>query len=159
MFEWKYSSKILDVTPRFNLRVEVPSTHWIRGLVRHNRRYGRCGIWNSLLPPAGNVTLSPSLCRLNYRERFVSNGIFTVSGDMVRTQVAATLLPSDTKTSQYRKRCYITHKKSYVRIISQALIQGVSKRTLQWYSKCYSVASVTKTFTLKGVQTIHLSRC
>jgi hypothetical protein len=34
-------------------------------------------------------------------------------------------------------------------------IQGVSKRDLQWYSKCYCVASVTKTFTLKGVQTIH----
>jgi hypothetical protein len=38
-------------------------------------------------------------------------------------------------------------------------IQGVSKRDLQCYSKCYSVASVTKTFTLKGVQTIHRSRC
>jgi hypothetical protein len=28
-------------------------------------------------------------------------------------------------------------------------VQGVSQRDLQWYSKCYSVASVTKTFTLK----------
>jgi hypothetical protein len=35
------------------------------------------------------------------------------------------------------------------------VIQGVSKRDLQWYFKCYCVASVTKTFTLKGVQTIH----
>jgi hypothetical protein len=34
------------------------------------------------------------------------------------------------------------------------VMQGVSKRALQWYSKCYCVASVTKTFTLKGVQTI-----
>jgi hypothetical protein len=34
-------------------------------------------------------------------------------------------------------------------------LQGVSKISLQWYSKGYSVASVTKTFTLKGVQTIH----
>jgi hypothetical protein len=32
------------------------------------------------------------------------------------------------------------------------LTQGVSKRALQWYSKCYCVASVTKTFTLEGVQ-------
>jgi hypothetical protein len=36
-------------------------------------------------------------------------------------------------------------------------IQGVSKRALQWCSKCYCVASVTKTFTLEGVQTIHRS--
>jgi hypothetical protein len=39
---------------------------------------------------------------------------------------------------------------------------GASKIALQWYSKCYSVASVTKTFTLKDVQTIylrHLERC
>jgi hypothetical protein len=33
-----------------------------------------------------------------------------------------------------------------------------SKRALQWYSKCYCVASITKTFTLKGVQTMHRSR-
>jgi hypothetical protein len=39
------------------------------------------------------------------------------------------------------------------------LIKGVLKRALQWYSKCYCVASVTKTFTLKGVQTIRRSRC
>jgi hypothetical protein len=32
--------------------------------------------------------------------------------------------------------------------------QGVLKRPLQWYSKWYCVASATKTFTLKGVQTI-----
>jgi hypothetical protein len=32
--------------------------------------------------------------------------------------------------------------------------QGVSKRALQWYSKCYCVASLTKTFTLKGVHSI-----
>jgi hypothetical protein len=40
-----------------------------------------------------------------------------------------------------------------------AQVHGVSERTLQWYAKCYYVASVTKTFTLKGVQTIHRSRC
>jgi hypothetical protein len=39
------------------------------------------------------------------------------------------------------------------------VMQGVSKRALQWYSKRCRVASVTKTFTLKGVQTIHRSRC
>jgi hypothetical protein len=33
--------------------------------------------------------------------------------------------------------------------------QRVSNRALQWHSKCYCVTSVTKTFTLKGVQTIH----
>jgi hypothetical protein len=33
------------------------------------------------------------------------------------------------------------------------IIQDVSKRALQLYSRCYCVASVTKTFTLKGVQT------
>jgi hypothetical protein len=37
-------------------------------------------------------------------------------------------------------------------------IQGVSKTDLQWCSKCYCVASVTKTFILKGVQSIHRSR-
>jgi hypothetical protein len=31
-------------------------------------------------------------------------------------------------------------------------MQGVSKRDLQQYSKCYCVASVTKMFSLKGVQ-------
>jgi hypothetical protein len=31
---------------------------------------------------------------------------------------------------------------------------GCFKKALQYYSKCYCVASVTKTFTLKGVQTI-----
>jgi hypothetical protein len=39
------------------------------------------------------------------------------------------------------------------------LMQGVSKRALQWHSKCNCVASVTKTFILKGLQTIHRSRC
>jgi hypothetical protein len=39
-----------------------------------------------------------------------------------------------------------------------SIMHGVSKRALQWYSKCYCVASVTKTFTLKGAQTIHRSR-
>jgi hypothetical protein len=33
----------------------------------------------------------------------------------------------------------------------------VSKRASQWYSKRYCVASVTKTFTLKHIQTIHRS--
>jgi hypothetical protein len=36
-------------------------------------------------------------------------------------------------------------------------MQRVSERALQWYSKCYRVASVTKTFTLKGMQIIHRS--
>jgi hypothetical protein len=36
-------------------------------------------------------------------------------------------------------------------------MQGVSKEALQWYSQCCCMASVTKTFTLKGVQTIHIS--
>jgi hypothetical protein len=30
------------------------------------------------------------------------------------------------------------------------IIQGVSEGALQWHSKCYCVASVTKTFTFKG---------
>jgi hypothetical protein len=29
-------------------------------------------------------------------------------------------------------------------------MQGVSKKDLKWYSKCYGVASVTKMFTFKG---------
>jgi hypothetical protein len=37
------------------------------------------------------------------------------------------------------------------------VMQGVSKGVLQWYSKCYCVATVKKTFTLKGVQIIHRS--
>jgi hypothetical protein len=36
-------------------------------------------------------------------------------------------------------------------------MQGVLKGALQWYSKCYCLASVTKTFTLKGVQSVHPS--
>jgi hypothetical protein len=38
-------------------------------------------------------------------------------------------------------------------------LQGDSTRALQWYSKCYYVETVTKTFTLKSVQTIHYWRC
>jgi hypothetical protein len=38
-------------------------------------------------------------------------------------------------------------------------MQGVTKRALKLYFKCYRVANVTKTFTLKGVQTIHLGVC
>jgi hypothetical protein len=38
-------------------------------------------------------------------------------------------------------------------------MQGVTKKALQLYFKCYCVASVTKTFSLIGVQTIHCSRC
>jgi hypothetical protein len=45
-------------------------------------------------------------------------------------------------------------KNRYIRYIN---IQSVSEIVLQWYSKCYCVASVTKTFALKGVQTIHRS--
>jgi hypothetical protein len=36
-------------------------------------------------------------------------------------------------------------------------IQGVSKKALQWHSKCCCVASVTQTFKLKDTQTTH--RC
>jgi hypothetical protein len=40
------------------------------------------------------------------------------------------------------------------------VMQGVSEIALQWYSKCYCFASVTKTFKLKGVQIIKFStRC
>jgi hypothetical protein len=35
------------------------------------------------------------------------------------------------------------------------VMQGVSKRAVQWYSKCYCVASVKSTFTLEGVQAIN----
>jgi hypothetical protein len=38
-------------------------------------------------------------------------------------------------------------------------IEGASKRALHWHSKCYCVASITKTFAFKGIQTIHISRC
>jgi hypothetical protein len=34
-------------------------------------------------------------------------------------------------------------------------MHGILKITLQWYCKCYCVASVTETFTFEGVQTIH----
>jgi hypothetical protein len=36
-------------------------------------------------------------------------------------------------------------------------VQGVSKRALQRYFKCHCVPSVTKTFTLEGVQTLQRS--
>jgi hypothetical protein len=35
------------------------------------------------------------------------------------------------------------------------IIGCFKKRALEWYSKCYCVASVTKTFTPKGVHSIH----
>jgi hypothetical protein len=38
-------------------------------------------------------------------------------------------------------------------------IKSVSKRVLQWYPKYYCVASVTKTFKFKDVQTIHSLKC
>jgi hypothetical protein len=38
-------------------------------------------------------------------------------------------------------------------------IQGVSKTTLQWYTKYCCVANITYIFTLKGLHTIHRSRC
>jgi hypothetical protein len=37
-------------------------------------------------------------------------------------------------------------------------LRDVSKRALQWYSKCYCVASVTKTFTLKGVSRVEAGK-
>jgi hypothetical protein len=37
------------------------------------------------------------------------------------------------------------------------VMQGASKKALQWYSKRYCVASVTKTVTLKGVQAMDSS--
>jgi hypothetical protein len=40
-------------------------------------------------------------------------------------------------------------------LLAFSLLQGASKTVLQWYSKCYCVASVTKTSVLKGIQTIH----
>jgi hypothetical protein len=46
---------------------------------------------------------------------------------------------------------------SYGSMWFSLVMQGVSRRALQGYSKCYCVASVTKTFILKGVQTIHRS--
>jgi hypothetical protein len=36
-------------------------------------------------------------------------------------------------------------------VIGESTIQGASKRALQWYSKCYCAASITKNFTLEGV--------
>jgi hypothetical protein len=49
--------------------------------------------------------------------------------------------------------------KSYCSMWLPLVMQAVSRRALQWCSKCYCVASVTKTFTLKGAQTIHRWRC
>jgi hypothetical protein len=36
---------------------------------------------------------------------------------------------------------------------------GVSKRSLHGYTKCCCLASVTKKFAFKGLQTVHRSRC
>jgi hypothetical protein len=38
------------------------------------------------------------------------------------------------------------------------ILQGISKKALQLCFKCYNLASVMKTFTLKGIQIIHRSR-
>jgi hypothetical protein len=46
---------------------------------------------------------------------------------------------------------------SYGSMWLKLVTHGVSKRALQWYSKHYCVMSVTKTFTLKGIKTIHRS--
>jgi hypothetical protein len=46
---------------------------------------------------------------------------------------------------------------SYGSLWLSLVMQGVSKRDLQWYSKYCGVASVTKTLILKGVHTIHRS--
>jgi hypothetical protein len=46
---------------------------------------------------------------------------------------------------------------SYGSMWLSLVMKGVSKICLQLNSKCYCVASVTKTSTLKGVQTIHRS--
>jgi hypothetical protein len=48
---------------------------------------------------------------------------------------------------------------SYGSMRFSLVMQGVSKRALQLYSKCYCLASVKKKVTLVGVQTVHLSRC
>jgi hypothetical protein len=53
-------------------------------------------------------------------------------------------------------KAYINLFRGHVQCF-QLSLQGVLKRALQWYSKCYCVASVTKTFKLKGVQTIRRS--
>jgi hypothetical protein len=55
---------------------------------------------------------------------------------------------------------YFDRGETYSRLSSVSHCEGcdirdVSKRALQWCSKCYCVASVTETFTLKSVQTVH----
>jgi hypothetical protein len=55
-------------------------------------------------------------------------------------------------------RCSKTHRVSPEIVTVQcefhSLYRLFHKVLPQWYSKCYCVASVTKTFTLKGVQTL-----
>jgi hypothetical protein len=41
---------------------------------------------------------------------------------------------------------------SYGSVWFAVVMQGVSKIDLQWFPKCYCEASVTKIFTLEGVQ-------
>jgi hypothetical protein len=48
---------------------------------------------------------------------------------------------------------------SYGSMWLSLVMQGVSEKTLQRYSEFYCAARVRKTFTLRGVQTIHRSRC
>jgi hypothetical protein len=64
-------------------------------------------------------------------------------------------------TQRYKhslSKCKQKHKCNLWR--KSKVIQGVSKRALQWYSKCCSVASVTKRFTLKGLKTCkHFCKC
>jgi hypothetical protein len=43
-------------------------------------------------------------------------------------------------------------------MILPLVVQGASKRVLQWHSKSYCVASVTKSFTLKLAIVQHLER-
>jgi hypothetical protein len=58
-------------------------------------------------------------------------------------------------------RCYVMSIMSgyaCMYLLRQTFIQGVLNKALQLYSKCYCGASITKTLTLKGVQTIRCSK-
>jgi hypothetical protein len=54
------------------------------------------------------------------------------------------------KWSGHNDRLILTSLHFALRGILKAHTQDVSERTLQSYSKCYSVASVMRTFTLRG---------
>jgi hypothetical protein len=77
------------------------------------------------------------------------------------TQYGSLCFIADNEVSNLQENCAVNSKRTgtvrtFVFQGKLRFMMGVSQIILQWHSKCYSVTSITKMFTPKGVQTIHL---